>query len=289
MHRPFLRAATAAAAIALLNSCASLMPFSPDRTARAPRLQGYGQLSAAVTTKSPEAQALFNDGVLQAYAFNENAAVRSFKAALAKDPDCAMCAWGVAWQLGPDINDHGRDKAGEALKYVDYALQRLDGATPREKALVQSLALRYAHATVARETAPLVAAWCGKAEKDDNDIHPLDDAYAAALRKLVVAYPDDAEILSLHAEAEIIATPGDSPWGKDGKPAGRMGELADRLEKALVKYPQHTGLNHYMIHTMDAASVAQRAVPAADRLGRLAPASPHLVHMPAHIYISVGR
>src|SRR5437868_5789350 len=129
MHRPFLRAATAAAAIALLNSCASLLPFTPDRTAKAPRLEGYGQVSVPVTTKSPEAQALFNDGVLQAYAFNESAAVRSFKAALAKDPDCAMCAWGVAWQLGPNINNHDRDNTGEALKYVDYALQRLDRAT----------------------------------------------------------------------------------------------------------------------------------------------------------------
>src|SRR3954464_8358749 len=160
MHRPFLRAATAAAAIALLNSCASLMPFSPDRTARAPRLQGYGQLSAAVTTKSPEAQALFNDGVLQAYAFNENAAVRLFKAALAQDPDCAMCAWGVAWQLGPNINDPDRGRTAEALKYVEYARRHMETATQRERALIESLAWRYGHQSVARETAPLIAEIC---------------------------------------------------------------------------------------------------------------------------------
>jgi hypothetical protein len=289
MHRAFLHTACAAAAVALLNSCAALMPFTPDMNARAPRLEGYGHVSVPVTTKSPEAQALFNEGVLQAYAFNENAAVRSFKAALAKDPECAMCAWGVAWQLGPNINSHDRGRTAEALKYVDYALARLDRATPREKALVRSLALRYAHATTARDTAPLVAAWCGKQDKGDDEVHPLDDAYAARMRQLVAAYPDDADILSLHAEAEIIATPGDAPWGKDGKPVGRMGELADKLEHLMLKYPRHTGLNHYMIHTMDAASVARRAVPAADRLGKLAPASPHLVHMPAHIYINVGR
>ncbi|MEJ6022304.1 hypothetical protein [Ramlibacter sp. PS4R-6] len=289
MQRTFLRAATAAAAIALLNSCASLVPFTPDMGAKAPRLEGYGQLSAPITTSSPEAQALFNEGVLQAYAFNETAAVRAFKAALAKDRGCAMCAWGVAWQLGPGINSHSRDGAAEALKYVDYALRRLDRATPREKALVESLALRYAHATAARETAPLMAAWCGKTEKDDNAVHPLDDAYAAAMRKLADAYPADPEILTLYAEAELIATPGDALWDKDGRPAGRAGEVADRLEKLLASHPRHTGLNHYLIHTVDAASVAKRAVAAADRLGQLAPASPHLVHMPAHIYINVGR
>lgn len=289
MHRPFLRAATAAAAIALLNSCASLRPFTPDMTATAPRLEGYGQLSSPITTNSAQAQALFNDGVLQAYAFNETAAIRAFKAALAKDPDCAMCAWGVAWQLGPNINNHSRDNAAQALDYVGYALARIDRATPRERALVQSLALRYAHASAARETAPLVAALCGKPDAQRDPIHPLDDAYADAVRKLTAAYPEDPEILSLYAEAEIIATPGDTPWGKDGKPAGRMGEVADRLERLLVKHPQHIGLNRYMVHTLDATAVAKRAEPAADRLAKLAPASPHLVHMPAHIYINVGR
>ncbi|HUR90628.1 MAG TPA: hypothetical protein VMZ74_16205 [Ramlibacter sp.] len=281
--------AIAVAAIALLNSCASLAPFAPDMNARTPKLEGYGRSDIAITTKSAEARALFNDGVLQAYAFNESAAVRSFKAALAKDADCAMCAWGVAWQLGPNINDHDRDKVADAVKYVGYALAHLEGKTPRERALVESLALRYAHDSKKRETAPLTAERCAGQGAEQDKIHPLDEAYADVLRKLVVAYPDDPEILSLHAEAEIIATPGDNPWDKEGKPAGRLGAVADRLEKLLDKYPQHTGLNHYMVHVLDASSVAQRAVPAADRLAKLAPASPHLLHMPAHTYINVGR
>ena len=279
----------AAAAVTLLNSCASLAPFAPDLQARAPRLEGYGRSDVAITTKSADARALFNDGVLQAYAFNETAAVRSFKAALAKDPSCAMCAWGVAWQLGPNINNHDRDAIPEAVKYVDHALRHLDGATRRERALVESLALRYAHDSKLRETAPLTAQRCASKAVEDDRIHPLDEAYAEVLRQLVVQYPDDPEILSLYAEAEIIATPGESPWDKAGQPAGRMGEVADRLEKLVMRYPAHTGLNHYIVHVLDAASVAQRAVAAADRLGPLAPASPHLLHMPAHTYINVGR
>lgn len=279
----------AVAAIALLNSCASLAPFAPDMAAKAPRLEGYGHSDIAITTRSPEARELFNAGVLQAYAFNENEAVRMFKAALAKDASCAMCAWGVAWQLGPNINDTGRDNVPEAVKYVDYALGHLDGATPRERALVESLAVRYAHASKARETAPLVAQRCAAAKAEDGKIHPLDEAYAEQLRKLVVQYPEDADVMSLYAEAEFISAPDDQPWDKAGKPSGHLGEVADRLEKLLEKYPQHTGLNHYMVHVLDAPSVAQRAVPAADRLGKLAPASPHLLHMPAHTYINVGR
>ena len=67
------------------------------------------------------------------------------------------------------------------------------------------------------------------------------------------------------------------------------GEVADRIEAALARTPEHVGLNHYMIHSVDAVAVAARAVPAADRLGRLAPKSPHLLHMPSHTYAHVGR
>ena len=109
------------------------------------------------------------------------------------------------------------------------------------------------------------------------------------MRKLAAEYPDDPDVLSLHAEAELIATPGDFVWSRDGKPVGHIGEVVDRVERLLAKYPQHTGLNHYMVHLLDATSVAQRAVPAADRLGKLAPLSPHLLHMPAHTYVNVGR
>ncbi|MDQ1925206.1 hypothetical protein RBA40_33355, partial [Massilia sp. CCM 9206] len=68
--------------------------------ARAPRISGFGVSNFAISTKSASAQEFFKQGLLQAYAFNEAEAVRAFKAALEEDPDCAMCAWGVAYQLG---------------------------------------------------------------------------------------------------------------------------------------------------------------------------------------------
>ncbi len=295
-----MRRSAAAALLTLLAACA--MPLQPDLTARAPDLPGFGKVDWAIHTKSVSAQRLFTQGVLQAYAFNEVEAVRLFKAALAQDPACAMCAWGVAWQLGPIINDTSRERVGEALRYVDHALRHAGPSAPAgELALLQALALRYDHASQARETAPLTAERCGPKSSggtgsgsedghdDDEAPHVLDVAYAARLRALVDASPSDPNLLSLYAEAEMVATR--SAWWDDktGQPGGRMGELTSRIEKLLLSHSEHIGLNHYMIHAADAAPVAQRAVPAADRLGRLAPASPHLVHMPSHIFVRVGR
>ena len=289
-----LRRSAAAALVAVLGACA--LPLQPDLAARAPDLPGYGQVQWAVSTASPAAQRLYTQGVLQAHAFNEVEAVRMFKAALAQDPTCAMCAWGVAWQLGPNINNPSRGQINEALRFVGHALRHASGASAQERALIDALALRYGHASMARETAPLTAERCGPAaggsDDDDDDngpAHPLDVAYAARLRALVGASPADANLLSLYAEAEMVATRVDWWNESTGQPGGRIGELATKLEHALVRHPDHIGLNHYMIHAADAAPVAQRAVAAAERLGRLAPASPHLVHMPSHIFVRVGR
>jgi len=278
-----------AAALTVLSSCA-LFPFEPDLGARAPALEGFGRLDRPITTRVDGARHWFNQGMLQAYAFNEVEAVRAFKAALAQDPTCAICAWGVAWQLGPNINATERGDLTEALRYVGLAQRNAQGATPRERALIDALALRYAHSSQAREAAPLAADVCGKPGGEDAGPHPLDIAYAERMRALADADPQDADVLSIYAEAEMIATPEETWWNEaTGQPAGRIGEVTDRLERLLAQLPEHTGLNHYMIHATDALPAARRAVAAADRLGKLAPRSPHLVHMPAHIYAHVGR
>jgi len=281
--RPLLAGLT----LALLGACA-LLPLAPDRTARAPTLDGFGEVDMRITSVSPEARQWFAQGMAQAYAFNEVEAVRAFKAGLALDPACAMCAWGVAYQLGPTINAPERGDLGEALRYLDLALRHGDQAGPRERALIEAMALRYAHGSQARETAPLLAAVCGSGGRG-GQADPLDIAYAERLRTLSAYYPDDPDLLSLYAEAELVATR-DGWWDPDtGRPAGRIGELADRLEAALSRHPRHTGLNHYLIHAVDDRQVASRALAAADRLGALAPKSPHLLHMPAHTYVLVGR
>jgi hypothetical protein len=117
-----------AVALAALTACA-IGPLQPDLTARAPTLDGFGTIDMPISTKSDAARRLFQQGVLQAYAFNEKEAVRQFKAALAADPACALCAWGVAWQLGPNINMQQRGDLKEARQYVVHAQRHAPAAS----------------------------------------------------------------------------------------------------------------------------------------------------------------
>jgi tetratricopeptide (TPR) repeat protein len=159
--------------------------------------------------------------------------------------------------------------------------------TPLEQALIDAMVVRYADEGNAPGAGLPQASMCGSG--GTSKAHPLDIAYAMQLRVIADTYPDNPDAVSLYAEAEMVVTREDWWNGKTGKPAGRIGEVADRLEHALSKNANHTGLNHYLIHAVDAPGVAQRAVAAADRLGSLAPQAPHLVHMPSHTYVHVGR
>ena len=270
--------------LAALASCASV---SDTAVQRAPVLSGFGQALLQPGSRNAAAQTWFAQGMAQAYAFNPAEAVRAFKAALAADPACSLCAWGVAWQLGPNINAPGRDDLAEARRYVVVAQRHAAQAAPLEQALLDAMAWRYGAPGDMRQDGPGGADVCGPARR--GQAHPLDTAYAERLRGLADRLPDDPDVVSLYAEAELVATADDWWDAKTGQPGGRVAEVADRIERALLAHPRHTGLNHYMVHALDSSAQAQRAVPAADRLGALAPASPHLLHMPAHIYVKVGR
>lgn len=273
--------------VVLIGAC-RLAPGQVDAAARAPVIDGFGASTLSPSRANPAARALFAQGMAQVYAFNGVEARRAFLAALARDPACAMCAWGVAYQLGPNINDPDRGDLKEAVRYASYAQQHLAGASARDQALIGALVLRYGQAKSAPEVAlaqSLCKAGGGGGERAD----PLDIAYAQRMRDIQEQFPDDPDVLAIYAEAEMVATR-DNWWDLDsGKPAGRIGALADLVEAGLARHPDHVGLNHYMIHVVDAVPVARRAEAAADRLGRLAPKSPHLVHMPAHTYANLGR
>ena len=284
-HRPL-----SAIALAALTACA-IGPLQPDLTARAPTLDGFGTIAMPMTTKSEAARRLFQQGMLQAYAFNEKEAVRQFKAALAADPACAMCAWGVAWQLGPNINAPERGDLREARQHVVHAQRHADMATARERGLIDAMAVRYgvAERTTSAAAGPGAGDVCRGAKGGKSTADPLDLGYTERLHALLLASPEDADLLSLWAEAAMIVTQDDWWDEASGKPAPRIGEMVDRLEKLLASRPDHTGLNHYLIHAADSAAGASRAVAAADRLATLAPNAPHLVHMPSHIYARIGR
>ncbi|MFN3789417.1 hypothetical protein [Massilia sp.] len=287
---PVRRLGTLALSVALVGACTVAPPLAVDRGAKAPLLDGYGEASLQPSRANAAARPLFAQGMAQAYAFNRPEAIRAFKAALAQDPSCAMCAWAVAWQLGPNINNPKRGDLTEAIRYVDHALKHARNTSSRDRALIDALALRYGHASAQGAVLPaLEVCRAPGANARSEPADPRDVAYAARLREILASHPQDPDVLTLYAEAELVAT--DQEWWAEanGQPSGRVGEVADLIEAALARRPDHVGLNHYMIHAVDAVPVAARAVPAADRLGRLAPKSPHLLHMPSHTYAHVGR
>jgi tetratricopeptide (TPR) repeat protein len=231
-------------------------------------IEGLGSHHRAVTTRSPEAQRFFDQGLALTYAFNHADAIRSFREATRLDADCAMCWFGIALASGPNINASMDSTSGAAAyEAVENAAGRAQMGSESERALIEALTKRYA----AVPGGPRAA---------------LDTAYAKAMRDVAMRYPDDDDVATLYAEALMLL----SPWNywTDGKPRPQTPEILATLERVIERNPNHAGACHFYIHAVEAAQ-PERAVPCAERLPSLMPGAGHIVHMPAHIYIRVGR
>jgi tetratricopeptide (TPR) repeat protein len=234
-----------------------------------PLLDGLGDLTYPVTIADATAQRYFDQGLRLTYAFNHPEALRAFKEAQRRDPDCAMCYWGEAFVLGPNINAP-MDGAAESpsLAAVANAQARAGKASPKEQALIAALAERYAPG----------------AERVE-----LDQAYADAMAAVHAQFPDDQDVAVLFADAVMNTSPWDY-WEIDGRTAkGRIGEAVAAIEQVLEVNPDHAGAIHLYIHLTEASATPERAEPYADRLAALMPAAGHVVHMPSHTYYRIGR
>ena len=120
------------------------------------------------------------------------------------------------------------------------------------------------------------------------DRKPLDLAYAEAMAKVVHDFPGDDDAATLYAEALMDLTPW-TYWTAEGQQTEHTPRIIGALERVLARNPRHIGAMHYYIHATEASPNPERALPHADALAALAPGSGHLVHMPAHTYIRVGR
>ncbi len=229
-----------------------------------------GNLSFPITTSSELAQKYFNQGMTLAYGFNHAEAFRSFKEAAHQDTNCAMAYWGMALVLGPNINAPMDDaEISTAYQAIQKAITLLDDETQKEKDYVLALEKRYS-------------------EKKQDDRSGLDSAYADAMRKLSKKYPHDLNAATLFAESLMDIHPWDF-WLKDGTPQQWTGEIISVLENVLEKDSNQIGANHLYIHTVEASKNPGRGIPSAERLTHLVPGAGHLVHMPAHIFIRVGK
>jgi len=236
-----------------------------------PLWEGLGAVTYKITTSSSAAQSYFDQGLRLAYAFNHGEAQRAFRKAQKLDPTCAMCLWGEALVLGPNINlPMQEDAVAPAFAAAQRARELAANASPREQALIAALATRYAQDAKA-------------------DRAPLDAAYAAAMGKLAAQFPDDTEIAVLYAEAVMDLSPWNywQPGGREPNP--QSVPIVPTLERVLAKNPDHPAAIHYYIHAVEASDRPQRAEPYADRLRGAIPGAGHLVHMPSHIYYRVGR
>ena len=236
-----------------------------------PLMPGLGTHSYRITTKSGLAQQYFDQGLRLAWGFNHAEAQRAFRKAQRLDPGCALCYWGEAYVLGPNINVPMDGKAvAPAFAAAQKARALAARASPREQALIEAIAARYSDDP--------------KAERVK-----LDAAYAAAMGRAAARFADDVDIAAIYAESLMDLTPWDY-WEADGarlKPA--VAPLLATLERVLAKRPDHVGAIHLYIHAVEASSYVKRAERYADRLAKLAPQAGHLVHMPAHVYFRVGR
>jgi tetratricopeptide (TPR) repeat protein len=241
-------------------------------TGRAVQLyKNIGKLSMAVTTTNEEAQAYFNQGWLFTWGFNHAEAVRSFREAQKLDPNFAMAYWGEALALGPNINmPMTDDVVVTAYEAIGKAKALSKGVTAKERTLIDALSRRYGANPMVQRSG-------------------LDNDWVVAMNEVAKAFPGDADVQVLHADAMMNLQPWDY-WEADGKtPKKNAGAIVAALETALSVNPNHAGAQHLYLHAVEASSTPERGEAVADALRGKTPGVGHLLHMPSHIYMRLGR
>lgn len=272
MSRAVFLSSFVAASVAALSSHSQPVATTADAAAPAAMLySGFDGYSRPVTTASPEAKRFFNQGMLLLYGFNHDEAIRSFQQAAELDPGCAMAWWGVAYAHGLHINNPVMtpEQSEAAYQAAQRAAQELDEESRVERSLVEAVGARYA--------------WPAPEDRT-----PLDQAYADAMQRAWHAHPDDPDVAALYAESLMDLQPWDL-WTPAGAPKGRTLEVLGVLENLLRQTPDHPGGNHFYIHAIEASPWPEQGAKAAEQLVARVPGAGHLVHMPSHIYIRMGR
>ncbi|MGO4394923.1 type IV pilus biogenesis/stability protein PilW [Variovorax sp. M-6] len=259
---------------ALIRVKSETTPFQPVPMQAAggtvPLYRNLGTLAFPISTHDPKAQAYFNQGLRLSFAFNHAEAQRAFQAAQQLDPRCAMCFWGEALVLGPNINVPMMPEANApALAALAKAVALKGQSSEKERMLIGALEKRYA-----ADAPP--------------DRSGLDGAYADAMKAVAARFPADDTLQALYAEAAMDTQPWDYWQAGGAQPKGRGADILGALETVLKRNPAHAGAIHLYIHAVEASTRPERALPYAKQLGALVPGAGHLVHMPAHIYYRVG-
>ena len=238
---------------------------------------GLGTFTRKISSENTEAQAYFDQGFQLVYSFAKVDAIRSFREAWKRDPECAICYWGEALAWGSNLNQQiGPDDAPFAYAAVQKAIALKGRASPKERAMIEALAHRYVE------------------RFDPAKRVEQDKAYAQAMEQVYETYPDDLDIGTLYADALFLLEP------RPGPPPGRRPRLQnldspsvrrihDVLERLLARDPHHPGACHWYVHATEATAKVAAAQPCAEFLGRSIPGASHINHMPSHTFNEVGR
>jgi tetratricopeptide (TPR) repeat protein len=236
----------------------------------APLLANLGSYHHQVTTANARAQQFFDQGLRLVYAFNHAEAVRAFREAARLDPTLAMASWGHAYALSPNVNDPiTSEREQEAYETIQRAVALEAHASPAERAYIDALAKRYS-------------------AKYGEEREAKDKAFVSAMKQVAAQYPDDPDAATIYA-ASIMETMPWRYWREDGAAQPGTQEVIDTLERTIARFPDHPGAHHFYIHIVEASKAPERAEKSADKLESLMPGAGHLIHMPAHIYIRLGR
>jgi tetratricopeptide (TPR) repeat protein len=271
------RRATLLAGLALLWPLAAsaqhhgaLTPAPETTGPIAPLLPNLGSYHHQVSTSNSRAQEFFDQGLRLVYAFNHAEAVRAFREAARLDPNLAMAHWGHAYALGPNVNDPiTPERERDAHEAIQRAVALEANASPAERAYIDALAKRYS-------------------DRAGEDRLARDQAFVAAMKAVAAKYPDDPDASTIYA-AGIMETMPWRYWRQDGAAQPGTQEVIDTLERTIARFPEHPGAHHFYIHIVEASKTPERGEKSADKLESLMPGAGHLIHMPAHIYLRVGR
>jgi tetratricopeptide (TPR) repeat protein len=261
------------AAIALAMPALAQMDMSSDLVKRLEEPMPYmpavlGPFTHAISSKNAEAQALFDQGFQMRYAFGRSEAIRSFREAWKRDPDCAICFWGEAYAWGSDLNWlMSKDDAPHAYHAMQNALRLRDKATPAEQAYIDALAVRYVQ------------------NFDPENTKIQDEAYAEAMRALAARFPNDLDAQTLFGEALLLTFPQRATLSLDDP---RVQQIVAAFERVLANDIRHPGACHLYIHTTESTE-PQRAEACAQFLGQSIPGASHINHMPSHTWNQLGR
>jgi tetratricopeptide (TPR) repeat protein len=222
---------------------------------------------------TPEAQKTFEKGVALLHSFWYEEAEKTFTEAATQDPKCAMAHWGVAMSLWHQLWDWPKEDTIKRGAAEIKTAEKLKAKTERERDYIAAAKAFYTHPADMKSD---------KGGDASGDHESRAAAYSAAMEKVYTRYPDDHEAAAFYALSLLASEPDNDTTFANRKKAGAI------LEKLFEIEPNHPGIAHYMIHTYDKPQLAQLGLPAARRYAAIAPASPHALHMPSHIFERVG-